>query len=60
MSTRTRARGFSVEELEELDALPVLKRRHPSRYQVGDWTPEMRRQIQAAPAETPCMSEYCE
>ena len=48
MSTRTRLRGLSVEELEELARLPVWKRRHPSRFSVTGWTPEMRRQIHQA------------
>lgn len=41
--------GWYSEDQEDLMAsLPVLKRRHPSRFEVATWTPEMRRQIKEA------------
>jgi hypothetical protein len=55
---RARRRRFTWEELADLDRLPVLARRHPSRFRVTDWTPEMRRQILASP-QAPCLLEDC-
>lgn len=60
MSARRHRDRLTVEELEELSTLPVLTRRHPARFWLdGSWTPEMRRQISAAPSSSVCLSENC-